>query len=134
MQIVLAALRSFQLLFAVVVIGLSANLIKDQFVANTVPSAISYAAFTGAFGLLAGLATLAALWVDAIQIVIVLALDALATIFYIAGGVVCSLPSISAYIGSKANVSARSFLSNLREYHAATAAIGTGIKWERMNC
>lgn len=88
MQIILAALRSFQLLFGIVIIGLTATLIKDQVFSGTLPSSIAYAAFAGGFGIVAGVVTIVALWVDVITIIFVLALDALAAVFYIAGGVV----------------------------------------------
>jgi hypothetical protein len=106
MQLVVAALRTFQLLFGIVIIGLTATLIKDQVFNGTLPSSIAYAAFAGAFGIIAGVVTIVALWVDAIQIIFVLGLDALATVFYIAGGVVLAvkLKGVSCSSGSDRNI------------------------------
>ncbi|KAK4615802.1 hypothetical protein CLAFUW4_10545 [Fulvia fulva] len=51
------------------------------------PSSLAYAAFTGAFGLLDALVGLAAVFISAVPWIAVLALDALAAVFFLAGGI-----------------------------------------------
>jgi len=87
-------LRGFQLLFGFVVIGLSAQLVKGQ-VFGDAPVTLRYSIFAGAFGVIAGAISLAAVFFDAIAAIIVLAIDALAIFFYIAGGIVRTLSLLS---------------------------------------
>ncbi|CAG8974971.1 hypothetical protein HYALB_00012094 [Hymenoscyphus albidus] len=94
-MIVTLAARGFQLLFAAVVLGLSVSLItgfgptslggnKDKMPESTL---IIYGAFCGALGLLVSLIGIAACFVEAIQGIIILALDGLSAFFFAAGGI-----------------------------------------------
>jgi len=87
MEIVVMALRGFQLIFGFVVIGLSAQLVKGQVYGDS-PISLRYSIFAGAFGVITGAISLAAVFFDAIAAIIVMAIDALAIFFYIAGGII----------------------------------------------
>lgn len=78
--------RGLQLICAGVVLGLSISLIKTQVYGSV--AAINYAAFTGGFGLLAGLIGIAAIFFEPLAGLVMAALDALATLFLLAGGIV----------------------------------------------
>ncbi|KAF4314290.1 hypothetical protein GTA08_BOTSDO00262 [Botryosphaeria dothidea] len=79
------AARGVQLICAAVVLGLSISLIKGQ-VFGTV-HAINYAAFTGGWGMLAALIGIAAIFIEPLQGLIMAAVDGLATLFLLAGGI-----------------------------------------------
>ncbi|KAK4218641.1 marvel domain-containing protein [Rhypophila decipiens] len=79
-------LRGFQFLFSVVVLGLAATLISGQVVGNS-PTTTRYSTFTGGFGLIVAAVGVAGLFISAIPELIVLGLDALAGVFFIAGGI-----------------------------------------------
>jgi Membrane-associating domain len=76
-----------QLLFAAVVIALSAVLINGYGPGHN-PSIIDYGAFCGGAGLIIAVVGIAAIFFDALQGIIVLALDAFAAFFLLAGGLV----------------------------------------------
>ncbi|RHZ58355.1 hypothetical protein CDV55_104603 [Aspergillus turcosus] len=86
MQIIIAIVRAFQFLFAIVVLGLSVTLAKGQRY-GSVPAATGYAAFTGGAGILAALIGCAALFVDALRGIISWAIDGLASLALLAGGI-----------------------------------------------
>lgn len=107
-KLVLLALRAFLLLCAVVVLGLSAHLysaiddVKDQCSSVGVDCdlrgllpALGLSAFTGAWGLLAGLVGLVAIFVAAIPWIAMLAIDGLAAIFFLAAGIVSHIAASS---------------------------------------
>ena len=79
--------RIFQIAFAACVLGFSIAAIRWQH-RNSVPATNAYAMFTGAFGLLAGLLGLMAVVIDALAGVFMLTIDCLATVFFLAGGIV----------------------------------------------
>ena len=79
--------RFFQLVFAIIVLSLSAAAVRWQY-RNSVPPINGYACFAGAMGCLAALMGFMALLIDAIAGVIMLCLDSLATVFMLAGGIV----------------------------------------------
>ncbi|KAL1964225.1 hypothetical protein VTN77DRAFT_7183 [Rasamsonia byssochlamydoides] len=85
MQLFAAILRIFQCLFAIVVLGLSVTLAKGQ-VVNSVPATTGYGAFTGGLGILAALIGFGSLFVDSLNGIITWALDGLASLAFLAGG------------------------------------------------
>lgn len=75
-----------QILFAIVVVGLAATLIKSQ-IYDTPPTTTKYSTFTGGFGIIVGAIGLAGLFIEAIPEIATMALDGLAAIFFLAGGI-----------------------------------------------
>jgi hypothetical protein len=69
------------------VLGLSVTNAKHQEVGNP-PAETSFGSFTGAFGVLVSLVGLAALFIEKIPAFFIMAADALASIFFVAGGIV----------------------------------------------
>jgi len=90
MKLIVGGLRFFQILFSVVVLGLSITLAKGQNL-GSVPATTGYAAFAGGFGILAGLIGIAALFVDMLNGIISWAVDALAALILLAGGISFSI-------------------------------------------
>ncbi|OMP83301.1 hypothetical protein BK809_0004682 [Diplodia seriata] len=80
--------RTFQILCAAVVLGLSITLIRSQSYGTV--AANNYAAFTGGFGLLVGLVGAAAIFIEPLAGIVMVAADALAELFLLAGGIVSS--------------------------------------------
>lgn len=78
--------RAFQSLFAIIVLGLSATLAKGQ-VQGSVPATIGYGSFTGGLGFLAAAVGFAALFVGFLDGIISWALDGLAGVAFLAGGI-----------------------------------------------
>ncbi|KAL1621515.1 hypothetical protein SLS54_005536 [Diplodia seriata] len=83
--------RTFQILCAAVVLGLSITLIRSQSYGTV--AANNYAAFTGGFGLLVGLVGAAAIFIEPLAGIVMVAADALAELFLLAGGIVSSSKS-----------------------------------------
>lgn len=79
--------RGFQALFAVVVLGISIHAVRWQKYGSA-PAVSSYSAFAGAFGLLTALIGIVSIWVTAIPALIMAAIDALASLILLAGGIV----------------------------------------------
>ncbi|KAL1635115.1 hypothetical protein SLS56_001867 [Neofusicoccum ribis] len=77
--------RGFQIICAAVVLGLSINLIRTQVYGSV--AAVNYAAFTGGFGLLAGLLGIAAIFIEPLAGLVMAVVDAMATLFLLAGGI-----------------------------------------------
>jgi len=75
-----------QILFAIVVVGLAGTLISKQ-VYNSAPTTTKYSSFTGGFGIIVGAVGLAGLFIDKIPEIATMALDGLASIFFLAGGI-----------------------------------------------
>ena len=104
-SLILAILRALLLLFSIIVLALGAvashrlnnaqdickGLTRDQNcdLHGLIPT-LQFTAFAGAWGLIAGLVGLASLFVSAIKWIIVAVVDALAALFFFAGGVVSS--------------------------------------------
>jgi hypothetical protein len=82
---------SIQLLFAIVVLGLSVTLAKGQRY-GSVPAATGYAAFTGGTAIVAALVGCAALYREALNGIISWTTDALASLALLAGGIVRQRP------------------------------------------
>ncbi|KAJ5726833.1 hypothetical protein N7493_005860 [Penicillium malachiteum] len=79
--------RAFQLIFTVVVLGLSVSLARDQ-VVGKVPAQTGYASFAGALGVLVSLVGIVALFVDSLSGIITWALDAFASVALLVGGII----------------------------------------------
>jgi len=86
MWLITAILRVFQFLFAIVVLGLSVTLAKGQII-NSPPATTGYGTFTGGLGVLAAVIGAAALFVGSLEGIISWALDGLAGIAFLAGGI-----------------------------------------------
>lgn len=71
---------------AATVVGLSVTLLKGQ-VYGTTPTTTRYSVFTGAFGMIVAFLGLVCLFVSAIPQIIPMALDALAGLLLVAGGI-----------------------------------------------
>jgi hypothetical protein len=92
---------------------LSVTLAKQQREGSP-PTETSFGSFTGAFGIIASAIGLLALWVDKISPLVTMIIDALASIFYLAGGIVSSfttnglpfhsLPTFSYFIALISNL------------------------------
>ncbi|KAF2500994.1 hypothetical protein BU16DRAFT_612980 [Lophium mytilinum] len=104
-MIIAIILRVVQLIFAAVVLGLSVALIKNQYIGSA-PATINYNAFCGGFGLLAAFLGIAAIWVEALGGLVMAAIDGLASLFFLAGGlaVVITLHGISCTSNSESNL------------------------------
>ncbi|KAK4130507.1 hypothetical protein BT67DRAFT_215008 [Trichocladium antarcticum] len=79
-------LRAVQFLIAVTILGLSAAMIAAQ-VHGGVPVTIRYSTFTGGFGMLVGLVGIAALFASFIPEIVPMALDGIAGLLFLAGGI-----------------------------------------------
>lgn len=80
-------LRVIQFIFAAIVLGLSIAAVRWQHF-GSVPATNGYSAFTGAFGAVAGLMGLAAIWISPLGGFLMAIVDFLATVFFLAGGIV----------------------------------------------
>ncbi|CAJ2509721.1 Uu.00g056210.m01.CDS01 [Anthostomella pinea] len=80
------ALRGFLVLFGAVVLGLSITLAKGQEVGKP-PTETSFSSFCGAFGILVSAIGIIAIFVDKIPPTAIMGADALASVFYLAGGI-----------------------------------------------
>ncbi|OXV08891.1 hypothetical protein Egran_03346 [Elaphomyces granulatus] len=78
--------RVFQFLFAIIVLGLSVSLAKGQ-VIGSVPATTGYGSFTGGLGILAAIVGFAALLTDFLEGIISWAIDGLACVAFLAGGI-----------------------------------------------
>ncbi|RAK98506.1 MARVEL domain-containing protein [Aspergillus ibericus CBS 121593] len=85
--LIIAILRAFQLVFSVVVLGISISLAKGQHI-NSVPGATGYAAFTGGLGTLASLIGAAAIFIESFQTFLSWAIDGLASLAFVTGGII----------------------------------------------
>lgn len=82
--------RLEQMLFAIVVLGLSSDRVKSQVFGDT-PTTIKYSVFTGGFGMIICAVGIVAVFFEMIPLLGVLAADALSAIFFLAGGIVSLL-------------------------------------------
>jgi hypothetical protein len=83
-----AELTFVQILFSVIILGISVSLIKGQAWPSAVPSQTSYAAFCGGWGIVIALIGVVALFVEFLQGIIIAGLDGLTTLLMLAGGIV----------------------------------------------
>lgn len=79
-------LRVFQLLLGIVVLGLAVTLVRAQ-VFGGAPVTTTYSSFVGGFNVIAALVGMVGLFFDAIPALVTLALDGLAGVFGLAGGI-----------------------------------------------
>jgi len=79
--------RAGQLIFGAVVLGLSITAVKWQMY-GAAPAVSGYNAFVGAFGMLAALIGTAVIWIDAVPDLIMAIVDGLASVLFLAGGIV----------------------------------------------
>jgi hypothetical protein len=83
-----AELTFVQVLFSVIILGISVSLIKGQAWPSAVPSQTSYAAFCGGWGIVIAFIGVVALFVEFLQGIIIVGLDGLTTLLMLAGGIV----------------------------------------------
>lgn len=81
------AIRGFQFLFGIVVLGLSVSLIRDHHWGN-LPATLGFAAFVGGVTILGALLGLAATWVSFLEGAIGLIIDGVVALINTAGGIV----------------------------------------------
>lgn len=79
--------RILQIIFAVIVLGLSVHAAQWQDT-GSIPATTSFNAFAGAFGVLVAVVGIAAIWVSAIPKLIMSGIDGLASVLLLAGGIV----------------------------------------------
>lgn len=80
-------LRSFQALFAIVVIGLSVTLIRGHHWGN-LPVVLGFSAFVGGLSFLTAIVGLAAAWFSFLEGTVGLIIDGVVAVINIAGGIV----------------------------------------------
>lgn len=83
-------LRGAQLLFAIVVLGLSVDLIRGHHV-GSLPATLSFAAFVGGVSIVGALIGLTATWVEFLDSIIGVGIDVIVALINLAGGVVSTL-------------------------------------------
>lgn len=86
MHVLQLPVRAFQIIFSAIVLALSVVLIKGQLYGNA-PTITKYEAFCGAFGVIVASLGFAAAFVEAIPGLIMAGVDALCTLFFLAGSV-----------------------------------------------
>jgi len=85
-MIITLALRALQIIFAVIVLGLSVSLAKGQD-RGKAPSQTDFAAFCGGCGLVFAAIGVVACFIEVLQGIIMTVLDGIATLFTLAGGI-----------------------------------------------
>ncbi|KAI9685175.1 MAG: hypothetical protein M1822_004762 [Bathelium mastoideum] len=78
--------RFFQILFAIIVLGISSTMAKWQ-TFGSAPATTVYGAFTGGFALLIGLVGAVSIFLEVIPAIIVAGADALAAVLTLAAGI-----------------------------------------------
>lgn len=106
------ATRLLQLMFAVIVLGLSIHAAQWQNV-GSVPATTSYSAFAGCFAVFVSLVGIVAIWMSATPSLIMSAIDALASVLLLAGGVV-SFRSTNPFASTPTNINSRHSPSSSR--------------------
>lgn len=86
-MIVTLVIRFSQIVFGAIALGLSITAIKWQWT-GTAPATTSYSAFAGAFGMLTAVIGTVAVFLDAIPGIIMAMVDGLASLIFLAGGIV----------------------------------------------
>ncbi|KAI3531612.1 hypothetical protein CABS01_00232 [Colletotrichum abscissum] len=77
---------ALQGIMAIVVLGLSIDLVKGQKIGDA-PTTTKYSTFTGGFGLAVAVLGLVAVFIDAIPALVVIAADALSGVLLLGGGI-----------------------------------------------
>ncbi|KAK3062494.1 hypothetical protein LTS18_003950 [Coniosporium uncinatum] len=80
------ALRSVQIIFAAIVLGLSVSLAKGQGY-GSVPATTGYSSFVGGFGIIVAAVGFAAIFIEKLNGIVIWVVDGLAAMFYLAGGI-----------------------------------------------
>lgn len=83
------AIRGFQALFAIIILGLSVDLVRGQKYGD-LPATLGFAAFVGGVSIVAVVIGIASTWVEALQGIIGAGIDGVVAVINLAGGVVCS--------------------------------------------
>lgn len=98
MELGAAVLRAFQIVFAAVVLGLSVSVAKGQAPKgnfyeydSNVPATTAYSSFVGGFGMFVAIVGIASLFVEFLQGIIMLVLDGLASLIFLAGGLAVAI-------------------------------------------
>ncbi|CAN8101266.1 unnamed protein product [Discula destructiva] len=86
LSIISITFRAFQILFAIVVVGLSVTFMKAQEYGNS-PTTTRYSVFVGAFGMLVGVLGLIAVFLDRIPSLVPMVADGLGALLSLAGGI-----------------------------------------------
>lgn len=101
---------NLKVIFGAIVLALSVTLAKHQVVGSP-PAETSFFSFAGAFGIIASAIAILAIFVEKVPRIGVIAVDTLASLFYLAGAIVCidglRLFMVDVYIYTRANFSAR---------------------------
>ncbi|KAF2747522.1 hypothetical protein M011DRAFT_423197, partial [Sporormia fimetaria CBS 119925] len=93
-------LRGTQILFAIVIIGLSVDLIRGHKV-GSLPNSLGFSAFVGGLSILAGILGLAATWIDGLNSLVGVGIDAIVALVNIAGGILLATKVGGANCGQK---------------------------------
>ncbi|KAF2089224.1 hypothetical protein K490DRAFT_54850 [Saccharata proteae CBS 121410] len=109
-MIITAILRLFQIIFAAIVLALSISLIRSQDYGTV--AAQNYAAFTGGFGLLVALMGVAAIFIEPLAGFIQAGADALAALFFIAGGIAIAVMLSGINCSSKSDSNQEKLINN----------------------
>lgn len=89
------AIRGFQGLFAIVILGLSVDLIRGHKIGD-LPATLSFAAFAAGLSIVGVIIGVAATWVEILQGIIGAAIDGVVAVVNLAAGVV-SFPCLLFY-------------------------------------
>ncbi|KAH3948971.1 hypothetical protein HBI70_124660 [Parastagonospora nodorum] len=82
--------RAFQLLFGIVILGLSVTLIRGHHW-GALPATLGYAAFLGGVTIIAALIGIAAVWITFLEGIVGMAIDVFAALLNIAGGIALAI-------------------------------------------
>ncbi|KAI0816694.1 marvel domain-containing protein [Xylaria sp. FL0064] len=114
LKIVSIALRAFLVIFGAIVLGLSVTLAKQQVIGSP-PAETSFFSFAGAFGLIASAIAILAILIEKIPRVGAIAVDALSSLFYLAGAIALTiaLKPVSSCTSSSALARDQRFVNKL---------------------
>ncbi|KAI1187060.1 marvel domain-containing protein [Nemania serpens] len=90
LKIVYFTLRGFLIIFGAIVLALSVTLAQQQVIGSP-PAETSFYAFAGAFGLIASAIAILGILIEKIPRVGIIAADALASLFYLAGAIALTI-------------------------------------------
>ncbi|KAH8723893.1 marvel domain-containing protein [Phaeosphaeriaceae sp. PMI808] len=103
------ALRGFQALFGIIILGLSVTLIKGIHW-GSLPSSIGYAAFVGGITVVAALVGLAATWVTFLEGWVGIIFDIVVALINLAGGITMTLK----LDGVKCSINQKDYANNIK--------------------
>ncbi|KAF2270814.1 hypothetical protein CC78DRAFT_527811 [Lojkania enalia] len=90
LAVVALSLRGFQVLFAIVVLGVTATLLKGQ-VYGAPPATLSFTAFAGAVSLIGAFVGIAGNWMEMLRGIIIFAVDGVLTLINLAAGLLIAI-------------------------------------------